>query len=294
MKFSALRRFQKTRDHLSMINAQAAFSSVVKGSKYTLEFSKYLKLANSEIGSYFHDVPLELDTNSNTATMVVEVPRWSNGKFEISKELDFNPIKQDMKNGKPRFVNNIFPFKGYITNYGAFPQTWEDPTHESIPGLKGDNDPLDCCEIGSGLLNMGDIKRVKILGSLALIDSGELDWKVIVMSLDDPTSNVVNNLDDVERVFPQLLSSIKTWFRDYKIPTGKPANQFAFGGEYKDINETMKVIADCHESWKRLVSDKVDFENLPKTRRAGENFRIEEYIKPDASIPPEVNKWYHI
>lgn len=36
-----------------------------------------------------------------------------------------------------------------FSNYGAFPQTWEDPSH--IPddtGFPGDNDPLDVLEIG--------------------------------------------------------------------------------------------------------------------------------------------------
>lgn len=35
-----------------------------------------------------------------------------------------NPIKQDSKKGKPRFVKNVFPYKGYIWNYGAIPQVW--------------------------------------------------------------------------------------------------------------------------------------------------------------------------
>ena len=33
-----------------------------------------------------------------------------------------NPIKQDIKKGKVRFVKNSFPYKGYIWNYGALPQ----------------------------------------------------------------------------------------------------------------------------------------------------------------------------
>lgn len=33
-----------------------------------------------------------------------------------------SPIKQDVKNGIPRFVHNVFPFHGYIWNYGALPQ----------------------------------------------------------------------------------------------------------------------------------------------------------------------------
>lgn len=33
-----------------------------------------------------------------------------------------NPIKQDIKKGKLRFVRNCFPHKGYLWNYGAFPR----------------------------------------------------------------------------------------------------------------------------------------------------------------------------
>ena len=42
--------------------------------------------------------------------------------FQISKEELLNPIKQDVKKGKLRFVRNCFPHKGYLWNYGAFPQ----------------------------------------------------------------------------------------------------------------------------------------------------------------------------
>ena len=64
--------------------------------------------------------------------MIVEVPRWSNAKMEINLTEKFNPIKQDIKKGKPRFVANCFPHKGYIWNYGAIPQTWEDPEHTDV------------------------------------------------------------------------------------------------------------------------------------------------------------------
>ena len=41
---------------------------------------------------------------------------------QISKDLPLNPIVQDQKKGKARFVHNCFPHHGYIWNYGAFPQ----------------------------------------------------------------------------------------------------------------------------------------------------------------------------
>lgn len=61
----------------------------------------------------------------------------------------------------------------------AFPQTWEDPnaTHPETKA-KGDNDPLDVCEIGESVGYVGQIKQVKILGIMALLDEGETDWKV--------------------------------------------------------------------------------------------------------------------
>jgi inorganic pyrophosphatase len=77
---------------------------------------------NNSVVSSFHDVPLFADQSNGILNMIVEVPRWTNAKMEISKEEPFNPIKQDIKKGRLRFVRNCFPHHGYIWNYGAFPQ----------------------------------------------------------------------------------------------------------------------------------------------------------------------------
>ena len=42
--------------------------------------------------------------------------------LQINKEEALNPIKQDVKKGKLRYVDNVFPFHGYPWNYGALPQ----------------------------------------------------------------------------------------------------------------------------------------------------------------------------
>lgn len=49
----------------------------------------------------------------------------------------------------------------------------------------GDDDPLDVLELGSSIGQLGEIKTVKILGALAMIDEGELDWKIITINLKD-------------------------------------------------------------------------------------------------------------
>jgi hypothetical protein len=77
---------------------------------------------NGQVVSSFHDIPLFADRNNGIFNMIVEVPRWTNAKMEISKEESFNPIKQDIKKGRLRYVRNCFPHHGYIWNYGAFPQ----------------------------------------------------------------------------------------------------------------------------------------------------------------------------
>ena len=69
-----------------------------------------------------HDVPLFANEDNKTLHMIVEIPRWTNAKMEICLKESLNPIKQDVKKDKLRFVANCFPHHGYIWNYGALPQ----------------------------------------------------------------------------------------------------------------------------------------------------------------------------
>ena len=77
----------------------------------------------------------------------------------------------------------------------------------------GDNDPVDCCEIGHRVARRGDVLSVKVLGTLAMIDDGEADWKMIVIDTEDPLAGELNNLEDVERVMPGFLAATREWFR---------------------------------------------------------------------------------
>ena len=40
----------------------------------------------------------------------------------------------------------------------------------------------------------GEVKQVKILGILAMIDEGETDWKVIVIDVRDPLAKDLNGM----------------------------------------------------------------------------------------------------
>ncbi|XP_012879196.1 PREDICTED: inorganic pyrophosphatase 2, mitochondrial [Dipodomys ordii] len=224
--------------------------------------------------SPFHDIPLKVDIKEengiptkkarndeyeNLFNMVVEVPRWTNAKMEIATKEPLNPIKQDAKHGKLRFVANIFPHKGYIWNYGALPQTWEDPNQkDKNTDCCGDNDPIDVCEIGSKVLSRGEVVQVKILGILALIDEGETDWKLIAINVNDPEAEKFHDIDDVEKFKPGYLEATLNWLRFYKVPEGKAENKFAFNGEFKNKAFALEVIKSAHECWKALLMKKCD------------------------------------
>ncbi|KAI9894625.1 MAG: Inorganic pyrophosphatase [Vezdaea aestivalis] len=299
------------------------------GAPNTLEHRVYIEKDGVPVSS-FHDIPLFANEQKTILNMIVEIPRWSNGKLEvsypvfpaayqillswmgelidqkISKEEKLNPIKQDIKKGKLRFVRNCFPHHGYLWNYGAFPQTWEDPNviHPETKA-KGDNDPLDVCEIGELVGYTGQIKQVKPLGVMALLDEEETDWKVIVIDINDPLAPKLNDVEDVERHLPGLLRATNEWFRIYKIPDGKPENQFAFSGECKNRKYATDVIRECGESWDRLMSGKtnpngVSITNLTVPNSVGlvspnqiaplpEN----QELRP-APIDPSIDKWFFI
>ncbi|KAI9313246.1 inorganic pyrophosphatase [Dichotomocladium elegans] len=269
--------------------------------------------------SPFHDIPLVANNEQAIYNMVVEIPRWTNAKVEIATGEKFNPLKQDIKKGKLRYVRNCFPYKGYIWNYGCLPQTWEDPTSvHPDTNARGDNDPIDVCEIGEEIGYPGQVKQVKILGVMALLDEGETDWKLLAIDVRDPLASKLNDIEDVEKHLPGLIAATRHWFKVYKMPDGKPANQFAFNGECKNRAYATHVINETHEAWLRLIQGKIPAKadthdiNVVNTsivdspyRVVNPEFTLKSVIITDpessAGIPQEKeerergdSKWYYI
>lgn len=121
-------------------------------------------------------------------------------------------------------------------SFAAYPpplaQTWENPKAEH-PEMKtfGDNDPVDIVEIGSVAIARGTIVQCKAVGTLAMIDEGELDWKVspkpccfcasprlittlnrcpqvIGISMSDPKAKDINSVADMEKAFPGQIDAV--------------------------------------------------------------------------------------
>lgn len=117
---------------------------------------------------------------------------------------------------------------------------------------------------------VGQIKQVKVLGILGVLDEGDTDWKIIVVDVQDPLAYKLNDVEDIQRYLPGLIRATWEWFRCvlnvgkdqqnvviafsiYKLPDGKPVNEFAFNGEAKNKEYAMGIIRKSHDSWRSLV-----------------------------------------
>jgi inorganic pyrophosphatase len=270
------------------------YSTLRTGKKYTSTFKVYVT-ADSTVISPFHDIPLYSENQKAIVNVVNEIPRFENAKFEITKEEEFNFIRQDVKKEMPRFVRNVFPNKGYIWNYGALPQTWEDPSEiDKDAGAKGDNDPLDVIEIGRRRKDVGEVYQAKVIGSIALLDEDECDWKIIVIDVQDENAEKIDGIDDVEALYSGLIKQTFSWFEKYKIPDGKGRNAFALERRCMNKEFTMGVIERCHKSWRKLVGGKdtygIAVKNTTLNNRSSPP-RVSETHESDGEAPDCINEF---
>merc|ERR1711904_10304 len=207
----------------------SSFKAEVSGEADTTDFRIFFKDGSSKVVSPWHDIPLK--AGDGTFNFICEIPKETSAKMEVATDEKSTPIKQDIKKGNLRF----YPYN-INWNYGLFPQTWEDPGHV-------DKD----CEVAG-------VYKVKVLGVYAMIDDGELDWKVITINVDDPKASKVNNVEHIEKEFPGELKKILVWFRDYKMPDGKPANKFGYNNKCLDKDFALKVIKETNGFYTALKS----------------------------------------
>jgi 3'-phosphoadenosine 5'-phosphosulfate synthase len=222
---------------------------------------------NEKPKSPWHDIPLKVSSNTKDKSnskdllynVVIEIPMYSTAKMEMMKNIQSNPIMQDIKDGKPRYYTYGIPF----FNYGFLPQTWEDKNHiDKNTGAKGDGDPIDVIEIGSdGPLPMGSVIQAKVLGSLELIDEGETDHKIIMLRSTDKYFHKVNTIADYEEYHPNIIEKLLDWLKNYKTTDGKPINKLASDTPTTPA-QAIEVISQVSDMYQKLLlpdSKKYDY-----------------------------------
>ena len=145
----------------------------------------------------WHDVPLG-DNAPEEFNVIIEISKGSNNKYEIDKETGL--IKLDRAN----YSAASFPY-----DYGFAPQTlWED------------GDALDVIVLTTYPLQTGILVNVRPVAVIDMVDSGESDFKIIAVPVEDKRWEDVQDLADVNK---HSLKEFQHFMETYKQLKGKPA-----------------------------------------------------------------------
>ncbi|EFC35833.1 predicted protein [Naegleria gruberi] len=227
----------------------------------------YRSINKNTFISPWHDIPLQ--ASANHYYFVNEIPMHTLKKMEVNTKEQFNPIIQDEKKGKLREFTYRLDAGGIPFNYGMLPQTWEDPkklihvpfgqvkdgVYQPTVAVQGDNDPIDVVEISDVALEMGEVYKIKVFGILAMIDEGEMDWKVIgrvVSESETSTLQPDEDLQDIYDIPKGKINDIIDWFRMYKTTDGKPENHFGFNTTVLDKAYAKHIINQTHKHWSAM------------------------------------------
>ncbi|CAA2983362.1 soluble inorganic pyrophosphatase 6, chloroplastic-like [Olea europaea subsp. europaea] len=175
--------------------------------------------------SPWHDVPLQVD--DGVFNFVVEIPKESSAKMEVATDEPFTPIKQDTKKGKLRYC----PLHS--------PPVWLSLRVASVSSVASVYFKGGLVYLSSRSTRMKICKVVQVSNCMLnfhmLNSANSCEDKAITKCI-----GMFSTLD----YFPNL-----DWFRDYKVPDGKPANKFwSWQRDY-----ALKVITETNESWAKLV-----------------------------------------
>ena len=146
--------------------------------------------------------------------VIIEIPRGSQNKYEIDKQTGLIALDRVLHTAQ------TYPF-----DYGFVPQTlWDD------------GDALDVVVLTTVPLAPGILVRVRPVGMLPMMDSGEKDEKILAVPLADPRFNDIKDLGDVNK---HTLKEISHFFTTYKQIQNKEVTI----GEWTDKESAQSAFA---------------------------------------------------
>lgn len=134
---------------------------------------------------------------------VVEIPAGTNKKYEYNPESISYEI--DQRNGKDRIIRYL----PYFGNYGFIPSTLSDKAKG------GDGDPVDVIVICESL-PQSTLLPVAPLGTIKLMDQGEMDYKIIAVPAEAELDVLkIKTYKELETKFPSIIQIIEIWLTNY-------------------------------------------------------------------------------
>ena len=174
----------------------------------------------------WHDIPVGKNIPEEFNT-IIEIPKGSFNKYEIDKETGL--IALDRAN---------YSYAPYPFDYGFAPQTlWED------------GDALDVLVLTTFPLNPGILVKVRPVAVMDMTDSGESDYKIIAVPVDDKRWDDVQDLKDLNK---HMIKEFTHFFETYKQLKGKPVVVTINGVMGK--KEAMEAVTKSVEIYKQKFS----------------------------------------
>ena len=147
---------------------------------------------------------------------VIEIEKGSKKKYELDKET-----------GHLILDRVLFTSTHYPANYGLIPLTYAD-----------DGDPLDVLVLCSESIQPMSLVRCRPIGVMRMIDSGDLDEKIIAVPLGDPN---YNGYTDIDQLPQHIFSEMRHFFMVYKELEGKQT----YVEEVEPASVAREIIVKC-------------------------------------------------
>lgn len=173
----------------------------------------------------WHDLALG-DKVPEEFNVVIEIPRGSSNKYEVDK--DSGLIKLDRV-----FYSPVY----YPTDYGFAPQTfWHD------------GDPLDVMVLTTHPLLPGVVVKVRPIGVIHMVDSGDKDEKVLAVAVKDPRYSDTKDISDLPE---HMLKELQHFFEHYKDLEGKKVSINGIEGRAA----ALKTVEEGVELYKKMKKE---------------------------------------
>lgn len=173
----------------------------------------------------WHDVSLG-DKAPEKFNVIIENPKGNKNKYEIDKETGLVKLDRAMKTAQD------FPF-----DYGFAPQTlWED------------GDALDVAVLATYPIHPGILLEVRPVAVMLMTDSGESDYKIIAVPVEDPRWDNVKDLSDIN---PHSIKEFQHFFETYKTIEGKIVKIDGIEGKDKAVEAVKKSVELYKEKFKK-------------------------------------------
>ncbi len=156
------------------------------------------------------------DKAPQQVTAVIEIPEGSRAKYEVDKTT-----------GLLRLDRVIYSSFHYPINYGFIPQT-----------LGLDGDPLDILVLCSQPIQPLCLVEATVIGNMQMIDSGQMDDKIIAVASKDPTVNYIQSVDELP---PHFTAELRNYFEQYKVLENKKVEI----DNFQDAGVAYRIIQDA-------------------------------------------------